>query len=180
MEQSHSSAYWTWSRRASTVPTAPHTIPSTSQPCFQPTQAPIICTQSPLPRPLLLQRLPPLRPPLPRLLTQHPLWPPHLRVPHPPDPNILSAARKEIHPMLNTLLDLRPRIPALLLLQLLQRPAAVQRVDRRVIFRQVHELRAAQVGRDVLGETAGDESPCAVRARERVVRAAGAVEAPAR
>lgn len=71
--------------------------------------------------------------------------------------------------MLHALLNLLPRIPPLLLLPLLQRPAAILAVDLGVVLGEVHQLDAAQVGRDVLCEAAGYEGARAVYAAEVLV-----------
>ena len=140
-----------------------------------------ICVSSshPLRSPLLVQRLPPLRPPLLRLLTQFGRRPRNLLPLHGPHLDILGAIGEEVHPVLDTLLDLRLGIAPLLLLQLLQRAAAVLAVDVRVVLGQVHQLGAAQVGRDVLGEAARHEGARGVDAAEGGVGAARPVEAPA-
>lgn len=126
--------------------------------------------------PLFLQWLPPLRPPLLSLITQFRRWPfwlssldgPHLR--------ILRAVRKEIHPMLNTILNLLLGIPAFLLFQLLQRSATVLTVDLRIVFRKVHQFDAAQIRRNVFSEAASYEGASAICASEACVGTAGAVE----
>lgn len=131
---------------------------------------------------LLRRRLPTLRPPLLRPLTQLPNLP--LRLPtllplHPADHGILPLA-KEIHPMLQTRMDLLPSLPPLLFLERLQLPRRVQRIDSRVVEGNEHVLDAAQIGHAVLGETVRHEGARGVGPGEEMVGAARAVVAGAR
>lgn len=92
---------------------------------------------------------------------------------------ILLTAREEIHPVLQRIMGLFLRLPPLLLLQRLQLPRCVQRIDFAVVERDEHLFHAAHVGRDIDVETVRYEGPRCVGACEEVVGAAGAVVATA-
>lgn len=139
--------------------------------------------QSSAPRPLrgllsVLGDLPGL-PAFPRLLTQLPLGlllePPFLSFDI-ADKGVLLAVPKEIHPVLQSFIDLLLGLAPFLLPQYLELGLAPVAVHLRVIKRQVHVLHTAHVGRSVLSEAAGDETAGGINASEDVVRAAGAVD----
>jgi hypothetical protein len=125
-----------------------------------------------------------LRPALLRLVTQFPhgslLQP--IRLPlHSASLKVVlpALAFEHARPAINRSVNLLLRQANNLLPQLLLLRRDALRIHVRDIHRDVRPLGAAQVGRGVFGEAAGDESARRVLARKDMVAAAGPVDVPA-
>jgi hypothetical protein len=136
-------------------------------------------------RPGILRTLTLLRPILLRLRTQLPprqLLQPALLPLHLTHLKIIllpALSTKHLLPPLNRTLNLLLRLPHFLLAIALLCSRHTFRARLGDIERYVRPFCAAEIGRAVFGEAAGDEAACCVFAGEDVVAASGAVDAAA-